>query len=239
MPSESIDKAALVELIKASFGGDRSAAGRYAAEQRWKGHAKTNESREYRELDQEGYITLFNEAQRQVGVAKKLLTESDMRAYQLWPGATFDAINQELRFGESDSPFWPDGVGTAEDAALALTKHFDHFATEVPTDVKVFRGVAYANELDHFEEGQIFTDNGLVSTSVDSEFARSFGDGSDIDAFMEILIPKGTKVWCPSKYENEKELTLRPNTQFKVKSVWEDEDDYGKVLKVQLEVVSG
>lgn len=30
----------LAELIKASFGGDRSAAGRYAAEQRWKGHQK-------------------------------------------------------------------------------------------------------------------------------------------------------------------------------------------------------
>lgn len=28
------------EALKASFGGDRSAAGRYAAEQRWKGHAK-------------------------------------------------------------------------------------------------------------------------------------------------------------------------------------------------------
>jgi hypothetical protein len=30
----------LAALIKASFGGDRSAAGRYAAEQRWKGHVK-------------------------------------------------------------------------------------------------------------------------------------------------------------------------------------------------------
>jgi hypothetical protein len=28
------------QLLKASFGGDRSAAGRYAAEQRWKGHVK-------------------------------------------------------------------------------------------------------------------------------------------------------------------------------------------------------
>lgn len=28
-------------LLKASFGGDRSAAGRYAAEQRWKGHVKS------------------------------------------------------------------------------------------------------------------------------------------------------------------------------------------------------
>lgn len=30
----------LEDLVKASFGGDRSAAGRYAAEQRWKGHVK-------------------------------------------------------------------------------------------------------------------------------------------------------------------------------------------------------
>ena len=30
----------LIDLLKASFGGDRSAAGRYAANQRWKGHAK-------------------------------------------------------------------------------------------------------------------------------------------------------------------------------------------------------
>ena len=36
---------AMVEaaLMKASFGGDRSAAGRYAAEQRWKGHQKKDE----------------------------------------------------------------------------------------------------------------------------------------------------------------------------------------------------
>lgn len=34
---------ALYSLEKASFGGDRSAAGRYAAEQRWKGHQKKQE----------------------------------------------------------------------------------------------------------------------------------------------------------------------------------------------------
>ena len=33
-------KQSLVDLLKASFGGDRSAAGRYAAQQRWKGHVK-------------------------------------------------------------------------------------------------------------------------------------------------------------------------------------------------------
>lgn len=34
------DSESVVDIIKASFGGDRSAAGRYAAEQRWKGHVK-------------------------------------------------------------------------------------------------------------------------------------------------------------------------------------------------------
>lgn len=40
---EPADSMRLVDLIKASFGGDRSAAGRYAAEQRWKGHVKREE----------------------------------------------------------------------------------------------------------------------------------------------------------------------------------------------------
>lgn len=34
------EEQSLIDLIKASFGGDRSAAGRYAAEQRWKGNRK-------------------------------------------------------------------------------------------------------------------------------------------------------------------------------------------------------
>ncbi|NBR70512.1 MAG: hypothetical protein EBT75_00185 [Proteobacteria bacterium] len=38
--SVSATQESLAELLKASFGGDRSAAGRYAAEQRWKGHVK-------------------------------------------------------------------------------------------------------------------------------------------------------------------------------------------------------
>jgi hypothetical protein len=39
-----IDAARKQDLEKASFGGDRSAAGRYAAEQRWKGHVKQEPS---------------------------------------------------------------------------------------------------------------------------------------------------------------------------------------------------
>lgn len=37
---EGFKKQSLIELVKASFGGDRSEAGRYAANIRWQGHAK-------------------------------------------------------------------------------------------------------------------------------------------------------------------------------------------------------
>jgi hypothetical protein len=46
----AVSKQVLRDIIKASFGGDRSAAGRYAAEQRWKGHVKGAEKPRTRNL---------------------------------------------------------------------------------------------------------------------------------------------------------------------------------------------
>jgi hypothetical protein len=43
----------LIELLKASFGGDRSAAGRYAAEQRWKGNRKADKPKTERKKKDE------------------------------------------------------------------------------------------------------------------------------------------------------------------------------------------
>ena len=135
---------------------------------------------------------------------------------------------------------WVPETFSPQEGASALKENFDEFAVELPFDTKVFRGVAYANELPPFEEGAEWTDKGLVSTSTNPEFARSFGDGSDVDAFIEIQVPKGTKVWCPQTayVREETELTLRPDTRFRVKEVYEDKDSYGKVQKIVLEVVN-
>lgn len=43
---DAFKKMSLVDLIKASFAGDRSAAGRYAAQQRWKNHQKKDKKPE-------------------------------------------------------------------------------------------------------------------------------------------------------------------------------------------------
>ena len=44
----------LIDLIKASFGGDRSAAGRYAAEQRWKGNRKKDKPKGKKRVSADG-----------------------------------------------------------------------------------------------------------------------------------------------------------------------------------------
>jgi hypothetical protein len=59
----------LADLIKASFGGDRSAAGRYAAEQRWKNHKKKEEDAKGRQAGDE---SLDDEISRVVGLMSAL-----------------------------------------------------------------------------------------------------------------------------------------------------------------------
>ncbi len=63
---EEDDSESLADLIKASFGGDRSAAGRYAAEQRWKNHQKKEEEAKGRE----GGGSLDDEIRRVSGLLK-------------------------------------------------------------------------------------------------------------------------------------------------------------------------
>jgi hypothetical protein len=230
-------KQSLVDLIKASFGGDRSAAGRYAAEQRWKNNKKTDQPREYQNISLVEYTKLLYVTSQK---EKEVESPVARKAYGVWGTSSFVQINETLRGHEIDEDSWIPESFSAEEAAQALKENFDEFAVELPKDVKVFRGVSYASELPAIEEGVTFTDKGLISTSTTYDFARSFGDGSDQDLLMEIQIPKGTKVWVPrTAYVNEEtEVTLPPNTRFKVKQVFDDNDEYGDVRLVVMEVVN-
>jgi len=59
----------LESLLKASFGGDRSAAGRYAAEQRWKGHVKQDKGKK---LSDKSLSEQIDETARKLSDASKL-----------------------------------------------------------------------------------------------------------------------------------------------------------------------
>lgn len=73
-------------FAKASFGGDRSAAGRYAAEQRWKGHVKAEpKGRDFREV-MATFRTVAEVFQERVKQDAKGLSDEDLQR-------EFDAID--------------------------------------------------------------------------------------------------------------------------------------------------
>jgi hypothetical protein len=234
----SLEKTQFRSFIeKASFGGDRSAAGRYAAQQRWQGHVKVDKPRDYQNISLTEYEKLSS-----VTSQKEKAVDSPIarKAYSVWGTSSFVQINETLRGREIDEDSWIPESFSAEEAAQALKENFDAFAVELPKDATVFRGVAYESEVEFIEEGTIFTDKGLISTSTTFEFARSFGDGSELDLVFDIQIPKGTKVWAPRTpfVKQETEITLRPGTRFKVKQVYDESDDYGDVRRVVMEVIN-
>jgi len=63
MRSKQSDDTGLADLIKASFGGDRSAAGRYAANIRWQGNEKGNDKKYPKELTTKEMVNILYEAQ--------------------------------------------------------------------------------------------------------------------------------------------------------------------------------
>tara|TARA_B110000503_G_scaffold141880_1_gene236846 strand:+ start:7884 stop:8708 length:825 start_codon:yes stop_codon:yes gene_type:complete len=233
----SLEKSQFRSFIEKGRFASRSEAGRYAANQRWQGHAKVDEPRDYQNMSLAEYEKLSS-----VTSQKEKTVDSPIarKAYGVWGTSSFVQINETLRGHEIDEDSWIPESFSAEEAAQALKDNFDAFAVELPKDATVFRGVAYESEVEFIEEGTIFADKGLISTSTTFKFARSFGDGSEMDLVFDIQIPKGTKVWAPKTafVKQETEITLRPGTRFRVKQVYEESDDYGDVRRVVMEVIN-
>lgn len=239
--------AALYSVEKASF-ANASDRGRYAAEQRWKGNALDTA----RPIDEATFRFLRRESR-----TKEMAAGEDVHACAvLWVGRFYQEINQvlrgrswreinEWREGDLDDDRIPRDVSrqlTPYIAAETLVKNWDALATEAPKDVVVFRGVPDGAELvDVLEIGEEFTDDGVIATSADPKYAREWGDGARPDLFMEIRVPKGTKMWSPSYGSpDEQELCLRPQTRFRVVDSYPTKDkDYGEGWHVVVEVVDG
>ena len=81
----SLRQIRLEDLVKASFGGDRSAAGRYAAEQRWKNHQKEEEDKKGRgdrsPLAQS--IIEANESLKQSGITVRVIEMDNSRSKKM------------------------------------------------------------------------------------------------------------------------------------------------------------
>ena len=141
---EEEDSESLADIIKASFGGDRSAAGRYAAEQRWKGHTK----------------------KQPVGSSRSALPEN--LAAQL--SAIGDAMTQVREQGVQTTYYrkediGPNGIKELREEMYAISKMLDKVADKAANDfdAKRITQKGYDKVEEYFDRGMEAVRLGLLA----------------------------------------------------------------------------
>jgi hypothetical protein len=220
------------DLEKASFGGDRSAAGRYAANMRWKNNQPLALHRQQLSKGSKTERELSRLLREQSGRA----TEQDAFVLKDYSQYGHKTVNGDLRgklIADLGKPVIVRGVefeGGNTQTSQTL-EAFDRVSTPTATDMTVYRGMK-VNLDKEFRVGERFMDRGFSSTSSEMLLTQPFGkpDIYNQGVIMEISVPQGTRVVAndnfamrgDSKKEDfyyEKEIILGPQTKFEVVSV--------------------
>jgi hypothetical protein len=249
-PFESLDANDL-EKAKQSFGGDRSAAGRHAAQIRWGKKSPdfdplsvkemgTNEMEQYLDSlypfpDDEDYpFTSGHEA------AIKEYTDEGWAINGALRGQANEGvvIRPYSTVGQMDSAF--DAAGPI-DKAIVLHRGLDlkSFTEDGKATIAFFDGM---------KVGQSFSDPAFGSTTASSKVANEFGARSRIR--MKIVCPEGTKVLpintmigTKHSYAGEKEVLLPRNTRMRLVKrqvgEWENMGGEGLTLTFVVEPTGG
>lgn len=205
-----------VEKAKQSFGGDRSAAGAYAARVRWgnRSNDSSNANMATLESDPEAIQAMKNSYPSNY---EEVWSEDELMAVQSYvAGGTW--INNGLRTGE----IWSDEE--LRDDAYNLDSAIDK-APPLPKALLVHRGIdrktdyRVISSLKSLKVGESFSDDAFSSTSTSKKTAERFTDKVRI----EIALPAGTKralhlsVLGVGKYGfGESEVLLPRGAGFKV-----------------------
>lgn len=176
------------------------------------------------------------------GKWKSDLTKAEREAIDFYAGDGFDEINHRLRKGT----YSPDSLISADEQQssisaidTALTK------TSLPAPVVVYRGASKSAFTGQPSPGDIVTDNGFMSTSLDPRTARKFhtiaeNRNAGSGYLMRIEVPQGTNAAYLDVLQDEgslsweSEILLPRNTTMVVKSVSTSSDG---IRVVELEVV--
>jgi hypothetical protein len=249
-PFESLDANDL-EKAKQSFGGDRSAAGRHAAQIRWGKKSPdfdplsvkemgTNEMEQYLDSlypfpDDEDYpFTSGHEA------AIKEYTDEGWAINGALRGQANEGvvIRPYSTVGQMDSAF--DAAGPI-DKAIVLHRGLDlkSFTEDGKATIAFFDGM---------KVGQSFSDPAFGSTTASSKVANEFGARSRIR--MKIVCPEGSKVLpintmlgTKHSYAGEKEVLLPRNTRMRLVKrqvgEWENMGGEGLTLTFVVEPTGG
>ena len=124
-----------------------------------------------------------------------------------------------------------------------MDKDFDDAPT-LPMDIILYRGLHsdYSDELmDSYEVGDLFTDDGFVSTSTRRSFAESYVDQMEKKIIVEIIAPEDTRAIDMQAYlgeytshDGEYEFLLDRGTTFRVISKTTDPDGTTRVMRVAI-----
>lgn len=218
-------------LGKASFGGDRSAAGRYAAQVRWgnRGNqAAENRDEDFLWMAMDAHMLKSNEEERlRVRLSLNPLSEDERQEVFRYTEDDADTINAQLR-GVKDLFLRQDEQQRQDDTIKALDGLLER-AAPLEKDVLLVRGVPLPFgdpsspqskaliQLGNLKEGESFVDKGFVSASSLSRPQADF-DGA---IRLEIVVPKGSKVLpidTLSAHEHENEWLLPRGKRFRVLS---------------------
>jgi hypothetical protein len=145
-------------------------------------------------------------------------TPREVKALQGYQQSEFLAMNGQLR-GLDLSEFTDHTLTQTREEIKALDDAFVK-ATPLPENVTVYRGVANATMLGDFSQGQVLTDPGFLSTSLDKRVAGGFSDQeTGKGAVLEIRLPAGTKAIPLSgatSGDAQSELLLNRGSRFRV-----------------------
>ncbi|MFG1466626.1 ADP-ribosyltransferase [Xanthobacter sp. DSM 24535] len=137
------------------------------------------------------------------------LSERESDALAGYKANTFRAINNHLR-GIADAPHHNDEIAHLK-AALARGK--------TKRELVVYRGAKDGNPARLAQVGDVITEKGFMSTSVDSNTAKTFGGKPPV--VIEIRLPKGYAGGAyvqhvPYTKYPEYEFLIRPDASFRV-----------------------
>lgn len=159
-------------------------------------------------------VTNYNDRQaleKHYDLYKKCISEHslDCSAVKAYTNQAYENINGYLR-GTGTSKYGKPPIEEVNDYINRMDEVFDK-SPRTPEALKVFRGVN-RDVLKDLEAGDVFRDDGFVSTSVDT-------DGAFAGARLEIRVPKGSRAVYVAQISDvggEHELLLDRSSRFKV-----------------------
>ena len=189
-----------IEMRKASFGGDRSEAGRYAANVRWQGGAKQKPSNQEKfalKQSKEAKNDLTRLAEKHKEKTKRLpkstetnLSDDALIALSHWEIAGLIDQNTFLRTGKTENLITRNinpkiAMADIKEDVKKMNILFDELKQETAEELVVFRGLTIPKSegsIDPYQKttgfkiDSIIRDKGWQSTTTDPEFAVSWAN---------------------------------------------------------------